>query len=204
MKILVLFFFSINLLSAQKIIKKSIINPEIEAISIDVTNIFQLSVDTAQGNEVALEASIDGEYRKDVLVNLRESGHTLLVSTQFTPNFKNPNDKLSAHKVISIALKVLLPEQKRVTVFGTGCNVTAKGSYHSLKITLNDGRCLLENLSGYAEVATQSGNISVAAASAEINAASKYGKVAQNQIPSGDTVYELSSVTGDILLKKIE
>lgn len=189
---------------AQKTIKKSIINPKIEGITLDVTNSFELSVDTGPGNEILVEAAIDGEYSNDILVNVKESGHTLLINTEFQPNFKKPNDKLGAHKVISIALKVSVPERKGVTIFGTGCNVTAKGSYAKLKITLSDGRCYLESISGTVVVATQSGTISILAGNAEIKAKSKYGKVRRNQIPSGDTFYDVSSVTGDILLDKIE
>lgn len=193
-----------NLLSAQKTIKKSIINPKIEVITLDVTNSFELSLDTWQGNEMMVEATIDGEYSNDLLVHVRESGTTLVVSTEFQPNFRNPNDKLSAHKVISVALKVQLPEQKRVTIFGTGCNIIAKGRYDTLKITLNNGSCHLESISGTAQVTTQSGNISIFALSATIKATSKYGRVAPNQIPSGDTFYDVSSVTGNILLDKVE
>ncbi len=205
MKWICFFFFLIaNTLYAQKIVKKSFINPKIEAITLNVTNSFELSVDTAPGNEILVEAIIDGEYRNDLLVNVKASGTTLLIDTEFQPNFKNPNDKLSAHKVISIALKVLLPERKRVTIFGTGCHVTAKGRYDKLKITLSDGRCHLKSIYGTAVVATLSGTISVLARNAEIKATSKYGRVGRNQIPSGDTFYDVSSVTGDILLDKIE
>ncbi len=202
--IILVIFLTANILYAQKIVKKTIINPKIEAITLDVTNSFELSVETAPGNKIMIEAAIDGEYSNDLLVNVKESGNTLLVNTEFQPNFKKPNDKLSAHKVISIALKVLLPERKRVTIFGTVCNVTAKGSYGKLKITLSEGRCHLESISGTAEAATLSGTISVLARNAEIKATSKYGRVGRNQIPLGDTFYDVSSVTGDILLDKIE
>lgn len=199
-----LLFFMANLLPAQKRVTKSLLNPEITAITLDATNSFELSVNTARGNEMLLEASFDGEYSNDLLINVRESGKTLMVSTGFQPNFKNPNDKLSAHKVISIALKVVLPERKRVTIYGTGCKVTAKGKYDTLKITLSDGLTFLKNVQGIVEVASQSGTISVAAASGSINASTKYGRVGPNEIPFGDVIYNLSSVTGDILLDKIE
>ncbi len=203
-KICFVIFLTANIFNAQKIVKKSILNSEIASIALDVTNIFELSIDTSQGDEMVLEASIDGEYSQNLLVNVRESGNTLFVSTGFQPNFKNPNDKLSAHKVISIGLKLLVPQQKKVTISGAGCNVSAKGRYATLKVTLNDGSCHLESISGIAEVATQSGTISVLAASAKIRATSKYGSVGRNQIPSGDTFYDISSVTGNILLDKIE
>ncbi|HZJ21404.1 MAG TPA: hypothetical protein VFD35_13780, partial [Pricia sp.] len=105
--IILVIFLTANILYAQKIVKKTIINPKIEAITLDVTDSFELSVETAPGNEIMVEAAIDGEYSNDLLVNVKESGNTLLVNTEFQPNFKKPNDKLSAHKVISIALKVL-------------------------------------------------------------------------------------------------
>lgn len=203
-QIILVIFLTANFLYAQKIVKKSITNPKIVAITLDVTNSFELLVDTAPGNEVLVEATIDGEYRNDLLVNVNASGKTLFINTEFQPNFKNPNDKLSAHKVISIALKILLPERKRIAIFGTGCNVTAKGSYGELKITLSDGRCHLEGISGTAVVTTQSGTISILARNAEIKATSKYGRVERNLIPSGDPFYDVRSVTGDILLDKIE
>ena len=199
-----LFLLTAHLLPAQKTVQKSIISPDIEAISLDVTNNFEVSINTASGNEMLLEASIDGEYSKDLLVNVSQSGNTLIISTGFQPNFQNPNDKLSAHKVISIALEVWLPEHKKVIVYGTGCNVFAKGSYTMLNIVLSDGSCILTNIQGSVDVSTQSGGISVMAASAKIKAASKYGNVEPNKIPLGNTFYDISSVTGDIHLDKVE
>ncbi|MGB6153430.1 MAG: hypothetical protein WBG48_15730 [Pricia sp.] len=203
-RLYLLFLLTANFLPAQKIVEKSIINPDIRAISLDVTNNFKVSVSTVAGNEMLLEASIDGEYSKDLLVNVAQSGNTLLVSTGFSPNFVKPNDKLSAHKVISIALKVSLPERKSVSIYGTGCHVAASGDYEMLKISLSDGRCNLKNIRGSAKVSTQSGSISVLAESAKIKALSKYGHVGKNHIPLGDTFYDISSVTGDIILDKIE
>lgn len=205
MKYFYLIFFLIpNLLPAQKLVEKSIVNPEIKAISIDAANIFELSVDTGEGTEMVLEANIDGEYKNDLLLNVRQSGNTLLVSTGFQPDFKTPNDKLGAHKVISVGLKVLLPIQKRVTIFGTDSHVTAKGRYQNLKVTLSNGQCVIDRVSKTVTVSTQSGTISVIAKAAEIEAESKYGKVRGDYIPSGSNRYDLSSVTGDILLNKAE
>ncbi len=196
--------FMTNLLPAQKWVKKSIINPEIAAINIDATNNFELSVDTAPGNEMILEATLEGEYSKNLVLNVREAGNTLLVSTDFSPDFKKPGDKLSAHKVISVALKIVLPEQKRIRIFGAGCHISVQGSYHDLKIMLNDGTCVLEHVSGDVEVATQSGTISVATARADIDARTKYGEVRGDWIPTGENRYDLSSVTGNILLNKTD
>ncbi|HEA20480.1 hypothetical protein LCGC14_1102380 [marine sediment metagenome] len=202
-RIYLLFLFVVNILPAQKIVKKSIINPDIEVVNLDVSDIYQISINTVIGNEMLIEASIDGEYSKEILVNIDQSGNTLFVNSGFFTNFTKPNDKLSAHKVISIALKVSLPEHKKVLIYGTECNVSAKGNYDTITITLSDGRCALENIQGTAKVATQSGNISILADSGKIRASSKYGNVGKNIVPFGDSFYDIHSVTGDILLNKI-
>lgn len=190
--------------TAQKLIKKSIVNSDISYIKIDVKNCFEITLETSNSNEMVVEAQIDGEYKKDLLLNISEKGSTIVVSTDFQPNFVNPNDKLSAHKVISIALKVILPKQKDVHVFGTNCNVTATGNYEFLKVSLNDGRCDLNNIFENVEVITQSGHITASYSDAMVKAKSKYGKVTGTISKTGNSQYDLSTVTGDILLKRIE
>lgn len=203
----VLFFgfsFWLQSTNAQKLVKKSIVNEQITHIQVDATNCFELDLSTFGGDALVVEAKIDGEYKKDLLLKVLEVGSTLTVSAGFQPNFVNPNDKLSAHKVVSIALKVMLPEQKNVHVFGTNCNVSAAGSYDFLKVSLNDGRCDLNNVLETAEVNTQSGPISATYSNAAVQANSKFGKVTGIASKSGDGLYRLSSITGDILLKRVE
>lgn len=195
---------SVNFLSAQKMIKKSLVDASIDVINIDVSNCFKMKVETNEGEEMILEATIDGEYRKDLLLNIKKEASTLRVNSGFTPNFKMPNDKLSAHKVISIALKISVPRYKNVSVYGTSCNVEATGNYRNLKITLNDGTCSLDHVSESVSVLTQSGNIHLNTASAEITAESKYGQVLSEIIPKGNNRYSIATITGDIVIKKTE
>lgn len=189
---------------SQKVVKKSIVGNEIELINIDVAHCYRLSLATVKGNEVSIEATIDGEYKRELLLNLGQEGRTYYVSTGFQPVFENPNDKLSAHKVISIALKILVPEYLKVAVYGRSCNVTASGNYRHLSITLNDGDCVLSDVGEEALVVTQSGNIRVYAKEADISANTKYGTMAADEIPSSNNHYRLSSITGNIELKKTE
>ncbi len=188
----------------QKVVHKSILHPDISLISINANNCFEVVMETVDENEMVVEAKIDGEYNKDLLLQIKEEGRTLLVGAAFRPSFLNPNDKLSAHKVVSIALYIKIPRYKRVALRGTSCNVTASGDYQNLEVGLNDGRCLLDHVSESVSVVTQSGDIFVLGDSAEISATSKYGKVGENRIPMGSTHYELNTVTGDIYLTKTE
>ena len=191
-------------LQAQKLVKKSIVHSEISFFQIDANNCFKVDLQTSVSDELVVEAFIDGEYRKDLLIKISEEGSTLKVSAGFQPNFVNPNDKLSAHKVISIALKISLPELKRVQLFGSSSNISINGLYSDLNISLNDGRCILNEVSQNVFVQTQSGDITVNSLGATIEAKTRYGKIYRQEIPRGDSKFILNSTSGDIRINRTQ
>ncbi|WP_254774794.1 hypothetical protein [Flagellimonas zhangzhouensis] len=189
-------------LHGQKLVKKAFLDPRTETIQIDAEYCYRIDVKTSKDKELHVSASMEGEYADDLLISIEESGTTAMVSADFQPLFVNPNDKLSAHKVVSIALEVQVPEYKNVQIFGTNSNVYAQGNYHKLNITLADGMCALENVAESVEVSTQEGDITLSAPSGDIIAESNYGKVESNSIPKGNNQFILRSVEGNIYLKK--
>lgn len=204
MRSFLLLFLIVNFLTAQKVVKKSIVDSAIDSFQIDASNSFEISIETRDTDAVVVEATIDGEYSKDLVLSVKEVGSAVMINAGFRPNFENPNDKLSAHKVVSIALRIQLPTHKKVRLFGTNCTIQASGAYEKLKVTLNDGASYLNNVKGFVEVNTQSGDIIVKSNKAEIHGVSKYGKILGDQIPNGNTKYILHTVTGNIRLKRIE
>ncbi len=190
--------------STQKVVKKTVVKPEVSFISIDATNCFKIAMETVKGTEMAVEAKMDGEYYQDLIVSILEEGNTLQITSGFYPGFSMPNDKLSTHKVVSIALKIQIPHNKRVQLFGTSCSLVISGRYEKLDVSLNDGTCYLKNVSNYVEVSTQSGSIYVTSKGAQVTAFSKFGKVSENGIPQGNSTYALNTVTGNIQLSKTE
>jgi len=200
----VVLFLMASFLNAQKVIKKSITATNILYFHIDLTHCYQLLIETSKTNEMEVEAISNGEYRKNLLLNVLEEGSNVWIRTDFQPDFKNPNDKLSAHKVISIALKIKLPEYKNVVIVGDNCNTTILGDYKNLEVTLLEGKCTLKNVSERISVTTKSGDIKVYNNAATIEAKSKYGEVFKGNIPFGNTYYTLISATGNIYLKKTE
>jgi Toastrack DUF4097 len=193
-------FFS--LLHGQKTVKKSLIDHNTSLIQIDADNCYDIEIGTSNSHEIVVEAVIDGEYRNDLLIRIEETGIGILISAGFQPNFMNPNDKLSAHKTVSISLKIQLPKQKNVQVFGTNTNVSLVGIYQDLKVTLDDGRCHLNQVSESAEITTQSGDITISCKGAIVDAKSKYGKVLRDSIPMGNAYFNLSTITGNIMIRK--
>ena len=197
-------FFFIYIGYAQTIVEKTVINPNLTFIEIDAANCFDILMETTKGDQMNVTARIDGQYQNDLELKVTEKGSTLHIGAGFNPDFNRPNDKLSAHKVVSIALQIKIPQGKRVVLNGTSCNVSIEGAYANVDISLNDGQCELKQVSANATVRTQSGDISVIGRNATITAQSKYGKVSQNGIPIGDNRYILKTVTGNIHFIKTE
>ena len=195
-------FFTLVNIHAQKLVRKAFIDPRTETIQIDAQYCYRIDLKTASSNEVEISASMEGEYAKDLLISIEQSGTTAMISADFQPLFINPNDKLSAHKVVSIALEISVPEYKYVDVFGTNTNLYATGKFEDLNVTLSDGRCTLENVSESVEVTTQKGDIMVMAPSGNIVAESTYGNVEKGIIPFGYNQFILKTIEGDIFLTK--
>ncbi len=200
--LLVFLLFSCCFLKAQKTVKKSFIDPKTSFIQIDAENCFEVILQTSNSTDLIVDAAMDGEYNPNLMVNVKQEGATIFISAGFQPNFTVPNDKLSAHKVVSIALNIKVPNYSNTKVFGTSCNVVASGRYHSLDVILSDGRCELNNVGENCTVRTQSGDIFVFSNKASINATSTYGKIIEEQISTGNDNFKLHTVTGDIHLKK--
>ncbi len=202
--IFIAFIFCLNQqLFCQKIVQKTIVNPHDTAVQIDANNCFEVDVETVKTNKITVEAKMSGEYSDNLSLNIHEEGNTLLVETSFNANFEIPNDKLSAHKVISIALKISLPEYLNVSIYGADSNVIAKGIYEKINIALNDGRCVLNEVENKAIVKTHSGTIEVNVKAGKFNAISKYGEVFTDKIPMSDVEYNLNTTTGNIYIHKI-
>ncbi len=199
-----LIVLSLNTVSAQKLVKKSFVNSETNFIQIATKNCFKVETTTALSNEIIVEAIIDGEYTKDLLIAIEQEGATMMVSADFQPGFVHPNDKLSAHKVLSISLKIQVPQYKKVKLYGTASTVIASGKYQDLQVILSDGKCVLNAVSERAVVTTQSGDIILRSKAGTIEASSKYGLVKNEGIPIGDWLYTLTSTTGNISIKKTE
>ncbi|PIB38377.1 hypothetical protein [Maribacter sp. 4G9] len=190
--------------AAQKKVHKVLLGESVKLIQVNAENCYEVILETGDNEEIEVDAQMDGEYSEDLQMNFSETGNTLVLGAGFQPSFVNPNDKLSAHKVVSIALKIRVPSYKNVQVYGNSARIIAFGNYSNLDITLSDGNCELHNISEEVNVRTQSGNIVVYANRATISAETKYGQYQKDTIPNGFNRYKLNSVTGNIILNKTE
>lgn len=189
-------------ISGQKTVRKSFPAPFGTLIQIDTDKCYEAKIVASESDELVVEARLDGEYAEALSVNITEEGSTLWVGTDFNPNFENPNDKLSAHKVVSVSLIIQIPAHLDVQVFGTSCNVNLSGAFRNVDVVLNDGSCTLNQVASQVHVQTQSGHIRLNSLQGVIRAVSHYGKVIQETIPEGDELFDLETVSGDITLQR--
>lgn len=200
--LLLIFIFSCLGLQAQNSIRKSIVNPRTTWVHVDTEHCFELVLGNSDSEEVVVEANIDGEYKDDLLIEMEEEGTTLVIRPDFRPDFQHPNDKLSAHKVISIRLIVLVPEYTNVKVYGNHTKVQANGIFSASEFTLDDGQCAMNMEAETVQATTHSGDIFFESKGAMIEAESKYGEVQGGPISNGNGSVSLQSTSGNIFLKQ--
>ncbi len=199
-----LLLLSVHYACGQKFVKKAMLLPHITSIQIDAQQFSEVELTTAPGVELQLEAKMEGEYQRDIGIELTENGNTLTISGSFQPFFEAPNDKLSAHKVVAVTLLVRVPEDQIVGIYGTNTRVVAGGIFRDLEIVVSDGQCSLENPEGLIRVTTLSGDILLSAENGVVKANSKYGQVEKPELPFGKNQFTLESVRGDILIRKTQ
>lgn len=180
----------------QKVIHKSFVEDGVDQIFIDAKDTFEVILRTTNTKNLTIKAQIEGEYSSNQLVNVFTDQNLLSIQPSFNAGFLIPNDKLSAHKVLSISLDIEVPEQFMVKLVGNTNRTEVYGHYKELKIELNDGNCILHNVGEKTTVKTIKGSILAYVDKATISAHSNYGKLTRDSIPLGKNQLFLESQIG--------
>tara|TARA_R110001632_G_scaffold50261_7_gene125450 strand:- start:2139 stop:2741 length:603 start_codon:yes stop_codon:yes gene_type:complete len=189
---------------AQKMLEQSFYDKDIKALYIKSDEIFEIHLSTSQNDHITIGTRIDGETFESSILKTRVDNNTLKIETGRTPDFEPFNDKLSAHKVLSIVLYISLPEGLDLDIFSTLASVDAQGHFGQVQLNLGRGGCRLVNFRfrESATINTLSGAIHVEVDSAEVHAQSRNGNVV---IPAGFSEgypLVLKSIHGDIIVTK--
>ncbi|MFB9051808.1 hypothetical protein ACFFVB_01840 [Formosa undariae] len=191
-------------LHAQKRIDKIIDAQDITTLQINGDNCFKIHVTASNTSRITIQTNIAGEHNEEMLVIAKTSNDSLYVSTGFHPLFQADNDKLSAHKVMSIELEIQVPKHIKLNIKSNIGSVKIKGDFNTAFIELNQGQCVLNSFIGSAKINTIQGGISVETNFAKVNAASKHGVVKLEPLIFGENQLDLKSIRGDISVFKTE
>jgi len=188
---------------AQKIIERSWNSKTIERIEIISGPIFNIRIISEATEKILVITKIEGEHYENVVLEGLEKNKTLSLAMGYTPYFIMANDKLAAHKMISIEMEIHLPKNLEVVVKASIASLETVGVFKTVHATLDNGNCVLTNFKGDATIHTKNGNITVyAQETVSAVAKTKRGKLI-NQLPkTGVFLINATSVNGDITLLK--
>lgn len=163
-------------LFAQKKSEQTFDIQDVRSIVIDSDLIFKITISAQPVTAIQLNTVVDGETYASTLVNAIVVNQNLEISTGRTPDFTPFNDKLSAHKVLSIELDIIIPEYMDVSIRSTLAEVHLEGQYRKLQIDLGRGSLVSSGLRfRESAINTISGNISLRLAQATVTANSRNG-----------------------------
>ncbi len=202
-KLFSLFIFLLlsALLQSQSTFNKSIGATDLTEVLMVLDNTFQIEITNTSENKIIISAISEGEYQNNILINAKRKDDTLTIFDDIQPFSENYNDKLSAHKVIVLKVKIQLPQYLKVTLTSRIASLKLDAKMKSLFVELNSGDCLLHNFIGNATINTLDGDIIVYTKNATINSVTKSGILSVEKI-LGQHQIELKSITGNISVYK--
>ena len=95
---------------SQKIIERDFDATLINNIEINSDIINSVLIYSENTNHIKIIAKIEGENYENVVLSMVEKDNILFLKPDYTPFFEAENDKLAAHKVQSIELEIIVPE----------------------------------------------------------------------------------------------
>lgn len=205
---LILFFLLFGNIFAQKVIERNFNASEINSIEISSDVIYHIKIVSRNTEQIKIKTQVEGENYENVVLGIIEENNTLHINTSYTPFFEVKNDKLAAHKLISIEMEIVVPESMAVKIIAEIASVEIFGKYEAISVLLGSGNCLLTNFIGDALLKTKQGFIKVYALEETFGLANSEKGIVVNELNSKrfkneNYRIEAESVSGDISFFKI-
>jgi len=197
-----LFTFTSFLMYSQKTEIKTIDNKTIKSIIIKGDAIFKIKTKTTKTNIITIISKIEGEEAQNTTIINEIKNDTLLISSAYKTFLEKNNDKLSAHKQLSIEVSIEIPEHLYLSFKSKIASAEVTGKYKQLILELNQGNVNINNFYGNAIINTINGNISIETNYANITALTKTGKINMEDIVKAKNEIIIHSINGNINIFK--
>jgi len=182
--------------------RELIASENIKSIRINTDEVYLLKITSTEFSEIKIKTHSEGEYFNEIQLQTRIKETELEILTKYPERLVNGFDKLSAHKVFSLEVELMVPEGLEIFITSNIASLETNGKFNSIYADLKQGYCKLKKFEGDAVINTYSGNILVETSSGIIEASSRNGTV---QIPDylpGRNPLRLTSIDGDIMVRK--
>ncbi len=171
----------------------------VESIEIYAPWATQISISgNPKGSLISVEYKSDGEYQNNVTLSGSFTKKKLIIAERWIPNFKQFNDKLSAHKAIATKLNIEIPQHISSTFVADDANIIFRGTLDNIDVTLKNG---VFEFYG----AVQSGNIQTVSAAVMVlnkellvDAKSRTGDVKVISNTKSHSILKIQSISGNI------
>jgi hypothetical protein len=186
---------------AQKILEKEFAAAGLHTLYIEDDAIFKIEIIASKRETIQIKAKISGEHSEAIIIEENFLNGTLSLKTGLMPYFIFENDKLAAHKLMAVEIKLFIPEHISVKIKSELASLEATGNIKNLAVSLQKGNCMLTNFFGNAHLKTEGGDITVLAKeNVSGMVISKHGTV-NNTLPHGGIfLIEAETVNGNIML----
>jgi len=205
-KLLFSIFFMLNFLQlkAQRETIQTFDASSIKEVIIEVDEVFNVEIKTANTSVITLSTLSEGEYLNDIVIQTQQDLHSFQLNSQYREILTSGFDKLSAHKVYAVHLKLVIPKNLNVVVISNIASINVAGNFEKLEAELKSGACRLIDFSGIALINTFQGNVYVETTTANVKATTNHGNLQIDEELSFGQLIEIKSIYGDIEVRKAE
>lgn len=190
----------------QKDLSRTYFSEGIENIIIDANGVHSLKLEASMVEEISVQVHLEGETSEEIVIKENIKGSQLALGFGSWPLAKIYNDKLSAHKIVSVAVTISIPEHLIVSITSNTAAVSAKGTFEFLYVDIEDENCVLKDFNGDADLKTNKGFIKVLVQnlSTAAKAITTYGTLQNTLSKNGKFTIYAESVHGDITLQQTQ
>lgn len=201
---LTLFFAVFGSMCSQKQILYTQPKTGLEGIFVNSDELFQIHVTSTDTNFIELSAEIEGETFETILLDTHTKNGLWVISTKRAPGFQNIDDKLAAHKVLSIVLDIKMPNNMEFWVDSSLASVELTGLFKYINLNLSGGDCKLNAFKGSGNINTLRGSIEVQTKDNQVEAFTRHGDLNIENDVYGKQQLNLKSIDGDIRVTQSE
>ncbi|TQD36921.1 hypothetical protein [Haloflavibacter putidus] len=202
--VLLVFFLYGNNCFAQRTKTTIISAKDISSVFVQADEVFKITINASKRKTIRYSVTAEGEYLQDIYIKNSIEGKELKLESHYNKLLLGGQDKLAAHKVFALNLEIDVPQNFKVVVLSNLASVYANGAFKYLETELKAGQCSLSNFTGKAFVVTYTGDVFVKTKQAEVEAKSNLGAVKIDPRVGFGNLIKVKSISGDIVVKKIE
>lgn len=116
----------------------------IESIHLDFPWASSIAINTHDDSVIEAHYQTEGEYQDLYLLKNSIVGVHFYLEEYQRPNWNNPGDKLSAHKVVANTVSLTIPEGLYLSLSAKETQINCSGEYENLTVRLEHGAAVFD------------------------------------------------------------